>query len=145
MRVVLDPNVIISALLSPSGAPARLLHVWVHGRFELIVSPLLLAELERALAYPKLRKRIARKEAQRVITWLKDSATLAKDPNEPPPVRSPDPGDDYLIALAASEHAALVSGDEHLLGLADDFPIFSPARFLRLLDSRPRTPGTGPR
>jgi putative PIN family toxin of toxin-antitoxin system len=140
VRVVLDPNVIISALLSPSGAPARLLQAWVHGRFELIVSPLLLVELERALAYPKLRKRIARREAHRVVAWLKDSATLAKDPNEPLPVRSPDPGDDYLIALAVSEHAALVSGDEHLLGLADDFPIFPPARFLRLLDTGPRTP-----
>ncbi len=72
--------------------------------------------------------------------WLKESATSAKDPKEPPPVRSPDPGDDYLIALAASEHAALVSGDEHLLGLANDFPIFPPGRFLRLLDTRPHTP-----
>ena len=141
MRAVLDPNVIISALLSPSGAPARLLRAWLYGRFELIVSPLLLAELERALAYPKLRRRIAPQEAHRTIEWIIDSATSAKDPNEPPPVRSPDPGDDYLIALAASEQAALVSGDEHLLGLADDFPIFPPARFLRLLDT---DPGRGP-
>ncbi len=134
MRAVLDPNVIISAFLSSSGAPARLLRAWLNGRFELIVSPLLLAELERSLAYPKLRKRIAPKEAHRIVRWLIYSATSAKDPNEPPPVRSPDPGDDYLIALAASEQAALVSGDEHLLGVADDFPIFPPVRFLGLLD-----------
>jgi predicted nucleic acid-binding protein len=57
-----------------------------------------------------------------------------EDSDEPSSVRSPDPGDDYLLALAASEHAALVSGDEHLLGLADDLPIFSPARFLRILE-----------
>ncbi len=139
MRVVLDPNVIISSLLSPSGAPARLLQAWVHGRFELIVSPLLLAGLERAFAYPKLRERVAGKEADRLVAWLKESATSAKDPKEPPPVRSPDPGDDYLIALAASEHAALVSGDEHLLGLAEDFPIFPPAGFLRLLDTKAHT------
>lgn len=135
MRAVLDPNVIISALLSSSGAPARLLRAWLHGRFELIVSPLLLAELARALAYPRLRERIAPEEAHRIVEWLVDSATSVEDPTEPPPVRSPDPGDDYLIALAAGEQAVLVSGDEHLLGLADDLPVFPPARFLGLLDS----------
>lgn len=137
MRAVLDPNVIISAFLSPSGAPARLLQAWLYGRFELIISPRLLAELERALAYPKLRRRIAPEEAQRVVEWLAEAATLAGDPNEPPPIRSPDPGDDYLIALAAGEQAALVSGDEHLLGLAGHLPVFEPARFLRLLEAEP--------
>jgi putative PIN family toxin of toxin-antitoxin system len=134
VRAVLDPNVIISALLSPAGAPARLLQVWLYGRFELIISPRLLAELERALAYPKLRKRIGPGEARRIVRWLADGATFVEDSDEPSSVRSPDPGDDYLLALAASEHAALVSGDEHLLGLADDLPIFSPARFLRFLE-----------
>lgn len=134
MRAVLDPNVIISALLSPSGAPARLLQAWLYGLFELIISPRLLAELERALAYPKLRERIAPEEAHRVVEWLAEAATLARDPNEPPPIRSPDPGDDYLLALAASEQAALVSGDEHLLGLAGNLAIFPPARFLRILE-----------
>jgi putative PIN family toxin of toxin-antitoxin system len=138
VRAVLDPNVIISALLSSSGAPARLLRAWLHGRFELVVSPLLLAELERALGYPKLRKRIPPREARRIMEWIMDSATSARDPNQPPPVRSSDPGDDYLIALAATEQAALVSGDEHLLGIAADFPVFSPSRFLHLLGPDPR-------
>ena len=133
MRAVLDPNVIISALLSSSGAPARLLRAWLQGRFELIVSPLLLAELERTLTYPKIRRRIAPDEADWIVEWLTNSATSAKDTSEPPPTRSADPGDDYLLALAAREEAALVSGDKHLLRLADDLPIFTPVRFLRLL------------
>jgi predicted nucleic acid-binding protein len=61
---------------------------------------------------------------------------LAEDPREPPPIRSPDPGDDYLIALAADVRAILVSGDDHLLGLAADMPIVSPADFLRLLEEQ---------
>jgi putative PIN family toxin of toxin-antitoxin system len=133
VRAVLDPNVIISALLSPDGAPARALLAWLRGEFELIVSPLLLAELERALAYPKLRKRIEPQDARRVVEMLSSSANSAADPGEPPPVRSRDPGDDYLIALASSAHALLVSGDEHLLELADALPILSPARFLERL------------
>jgi predicted nucleic acid-binding protein len=56
------------------------------------------------------------------------------DPDEPPPRASQDPGDDYLLGLAAHERAALVSGDRHLLGLADKLPIYAPAAFLSLLD-----------
>ena len=49
---------------------------------------------------------------------------MTDDPKEPPSTRSPDPGDDYLIALGAVAQAAIVSGDGHLLGLADDLPVY---------------------
>lgn len=133
MRAVLDPNVIISALLSTEGAPARALRGWLHGEFELVVSPVLLDELGRALHYPKLRKRIEPEEAGRFVDWLGTAAMMATDPVDAPPIRSPDPGDDYLIALAMAERAVLVSGDKHLLGRAEDLPIFSPVGFLDLL------------
>ena len=135
MRAVLDPNVLISSLLSPDGTPARLLKAWIHGEFELVISPLMVAELARALAYPKLRKRIDPDEAASVVEWLKATAELVEDPEGPPTTRSQDPGDDYLIVLAEAERAALVSGDEHLLGLSDTLPVFSPAAFLQLLSS----------
>lgn len=134
MRAVLDPNVIISALLAPAGTPAAILRAWSVGAFELVASPLLLAELERALAYPKLRKRIHESEATAVVEWLGRSATIVPDPDEPAPRASEDPDDDYLIALAAHRRAALVSGDRHLLRLADELPIYAPADFLSLLD-----------
>jgi uncharacterized protein len=134
VRAVLDPNVIISALLSPEGSPARILRAWIQGDFELVMSPLLLDELRRALAYPKLRKRIEPGEADRVVQWLRTTAILEGDPEDPSPVRSPDPGDDYLIALARNVGAALISGEQDLLGLARVFPVFSPARFLYLLE-----------
>jgi predicted nucleic acid-binding protein len=54
-------------------------------------------------------------------------------PPEEPPFRSEDLGDDYLIALAAAERAALVSGDKHLLALADRIPVYSPREFVDLL------------
>jgi putative PIN family toxin of toxin-antitoxin system len=135
VRAVLDPNVIISALLSPEGAPARAVRAWIQGEFELVVSPLLLQELSRALAYPKLHTRIEPEEAERVVGWLSHTATMTEDPDAGPPVRSPDPGDDDLIALAQTGRAALVSGDGHLLGLSDEFPVFSPTGFLDLLHS----------
>ncbi len=129
MRAVLDPNVIISGLLSPSGNAAALLRAWEQGEFELVASIALLAELERAFAYPKLRRRIPESDGDAVLQWLTESGTIAPDPSSPPPTRSADPGDDYLIALAASQNAILVSGDKDLLSLAPEIPVLSPAQF----------------
>jgi len=134
LRAVLDPNVLISALLAPAGKPAAILRAWSAGAFELVASPLLLVELERALSYPKLRARIQESEATALVEWLRRSANVVPDSDEPPTRPSEDAGDDYLIALAEHERAALVSGDRHLLELAGDLPIYAPADFLILLN-----------
>ncbi len=102
--------------------------------FELIASRLLLAELERALAYPKIRRRVSADEADGVIDWLRRGAVIAPDPEGPPRIKSRDPGDDYLLTLAAAESAMLVSGDEHLLTLRDEAPVYAPAAFLAMFD-----------
>lgn len=129
MRAILDPNVIISALLSRDGTPAKVLRGWLEGRFDLIVSPLLLKELERALAYPKLAERIKAEETTALIDWLGREAILVDDPAEPPTSRSEDPGDDYLLALAEAERAVLVSGDRHLLALTSELPVLTAREF----------------
>jgi putative PIN family toxin of toxin-antitoxin system len=133
VRAVLDVNVIISALLAPTGSPAKVVRSWLDGAFEVIASDALLAELDRALAYPKVRTRVEAAEAQELVDLLRRSAEMIDDPAEPPAVRSADPGDDYLIVLAAVAKAVIVSGDRHLLVLAPQVPVFSPAEFLRLL------------
>ena len=133
MWAVLDPNVLISALLAPNGRAADAVRAWQRGDFDLIVSPLLLEELERALTYPKLRRRVPEEDADTFVDWLRESATLVRDPDEEPPVCSSDRGDDYLIALAASRRALLVSGDSHLLDLSSQIPVESPACFLKRL------------
>ena len=130
MRAVLDPNVLISALLSPTGAPARVVDAWLNGRFDLVVSPLLLADLERALGYPKLVARTAPDDAALAVDLFRREAVMRADPTTAPAVASEDPGDDYLIVLAAAEHAVLVSGDNDLLGLRGRIPVMSPAEFL---------------
>jgi len=135
LRAVLDPNVLISALLSQRGSPGRAFRAWLDGSYELIVSPLLLAELARALAYPKLRGRIAIVNAQALLDLLQRSATLIDDPAQgSSPISSRDPGDDYLLALAVGERAALVTGDADLLTIAADLPIYSPAAFIDLIE-----------
>jgi putative PIN family toxin of toxin-antitoxin system len=130
VRAILDPNVIISTLLSRGGTPAKVLRAWLEGRFELIVSPLLLEELKRALAYPKLAKRIKPEETAALIDWFRREAILVDDPAESPTSRSEDPGDDYLLALAEAERAVLVSGDRHLLALTEELPVLTPRELL---------------
>lgn len=133
MRAVLDPNVVVSAVLSRGGAPAALLRAWLDGAYQLVVSPALLAELERVLGYPKIARRVSATEARELLDMLRLQADLISDPGSAPSVRSPDPDDDYLICLAEAAPAVLVSGDSDLHGLADQIPVYTPAAFLILL------------
>jgi putative PIN family toxin of toxin-antitoxin system len=133
VRAVLDPNVVISGALSSRGAPADVLRALDGGEFELIASQALMDELERALAYPKLRRYISEPSAADLVRWVVGSATVVVDPETDPPMHSRDPDDDYLIALASAHRAALVSGDKHLLALEEEIPVFSPRAFLNLL------------
>lgn len=130
MRAVLDPNILIAAMLSPGGAPAELVSRWLAGDFELVVSEELLSELGRALGYPRLRSRIPADDAEQFVSRLRLLGRIAPDPPEPPR-RSSD--HDYLLALAESTRALLVSGDGHLLQLAGDFPVRSARELLDAL------------
>jgi uncharacterized protein len=134
VRAVVDVNVLISGLLSANGPSAEILRASRDGLFEVVVSELLLAELKRTLGYPKLRKRIPPEKAAAFANWLRGDGTLAEDPTSPPPVGSRDPDDDYLLALAVSQRAYLVTGDQDLLVLSDDLPILRPAQFATALD-----------
>jgi putative PIN family toxin of toxin-antitoxin system len=133
VRAVLDVNVLIAALLARDGVPARLLLRWLAGDFELIISDKVLSELRRALSYPRLRSRIAEMDASAFADLLESTATRAPDPDKPGRW-SRDPGDDYLVALAMSASAVVVTGDGDLLDLGGDFPIYLPLEFVATLD-----------
>lgn len=128
-RAVLDPGVLVSALITPTGRPAKLLLSARAGGFDLVVSPLLFDELGSVLQRKKFRRYVDRDGVTAYLDLLRRDAQMADDPETPPPIRCTDPDDDYLIALAHSQSAALVSGDSDLLELADQIPVFSPAEF----------------
>ncbi|HEY2334860.1 MAG TPA: putative toxin-antitoxin system toxin component, PIN family [Solirubrobacterales bacterium] len=126
-RVVLDPSVLVSALINPSGAPGLLLRDIRGGAMELVVSPILLEELEGVLGRDRFRRYFDLAVVRRYVDLLHRDAAVAPDPEDPPPLRSTDPDDDYLIALAHSQRAILVSGDKHLLDIGGGAPILAPA------------------
>jgi putative PIN family toxin of toxin-antitoxin system len=83
-RIVLDCNVFVSALLSPNCGPAQILDHWADGDFDLVVSPLLLAELERVLSRPKFHASIDRVHTDALLTCLIEDAVLIDDPPPQP-------------------------------------------------------------
>jgi putative PIN family toxin of toxin-antitoxin system len=98
---------------------------------ESFVSARLLAELDEVLCRDKFRRYVSLATARKYVRLVRSDATVAPDPEAPPPLRSADPKDDYLIALAQSQNALLVSGDKHLLDLSGGgAPILSPADLL---------------
>jgi putative PIN family toxin of toxin-antitoxin system len=102
------------------------------GDFELVVSDALLRELEDALAYPKLRKRVPADDAAGLMELLRRAAIAVRD-TPSGSHRSADPKDDYLLALAEAEGAVLVTGDDHLLALGDELPILTARGFVESL------------
>ena len=134
-EAILDPNVLVAAALNPGGAPAVCLRAHAEGRFDLIVSERLLAELESVLARTKFRAYLSRDEAARFVAALRRVAEIRPDPESAPSVAPRDPDDGYLVALAESERAhVLVSGDRHLLELSHpQLRILAPRSFLERL------------
>lgn len=130
IRAVIDTNVYVAALLSNQGAPARLMSALGEGLFDAVACPHLLDELSSVLTRPKIAVHLAPGTAAEFIGWLARTAAIVPDPLAVPRV-SPDPGDDYLIALAHAGRAqVVVSGDAHLLGLDISDPrVLAPAAF----------------
>lgn len=134
MRVVVDPGVLVSAALSPSRTPARIVEAIRAGRLILVVSPTLLAELNDVLARPRLAARLDA-TALRLLRGALEAAPVIEE--EPAPLVSRDPKDDYLIPLARSSGADfLISGDKDLTDLVDILPpVMTPAAFIARLES----------
>ena len=97
--------------------------------FELIISPLLLEELETVLLRKKFRCYAAVEEVADYLDFIGRQGTLVPDPAAPAPLSCPDPKDEYLLALAFAQKAVLVTGQSHLLELAGGAPICAPSDF----------------
>ncbi len=131
-RVVIDTNLVLSALVFAQGRLMPLRQAWQAHRIQPLVSRVTAAELIRVLAYPKFRLTL---EEQREL--LADYLPYCKTVRIPePPPKTPacrDPFDVPFLQLAlAGKARALVTGDRDLLSLARGFacPILSAEQFI---------------
>ena len=140
LRVVLDTNVVLSALVFRSPSANRLRKAWQQGEFLPLASAATVHELLRVLAYPKFR--LSPEDQQELLADYLPCTTSVRIPHPPPPVPGcRDPYDLPFLELAAAGRAdLLVSGDRDLLALAGraSCEIVTPAEFLRRLGDNPR-------
>jgi putative PIN family toxin of toxin-antitoxin system len=135
VKVVLDTNVLLSGLMAPAGTPGRILAAWFEARFDVAMSIEQLAEIGRALGYPKIRRKLKWDE-QRIEQFIRQlyiraevvdlrstSVEIPRDPRDTP----------ILATLIAAGADVLVSGDRDLLELRGKYPIQTPAEFVRRL------------
>ncbi len=137
IRAVVDTNALVSGIISPLGAPAEIVLRWQRGDFLLITSPVLLNELWRVLAYPRIADRLHWSEEERCqfvenfeILVLITPGTLQL------PGVTRDPKDDPVVACAVEGEAEfIVSGDQDLLilGAYQGIRMVTPRDFLALL------------
>ena len=131
MRVVLDTNILISALLIAFGD--HIVDAWLDRKFVLLTRPAHLEELRATLRKPRVSALIRPHRSGRMTNQIRRSAEVVT--RLPRVRRSPDPTDDYLLALAEVGKADyLVTGDKSgLLALVThkSTQIVSAATFVR--------------
>ena len=130
MRVVLDTNVLVSALISSAGPPRQLLSAVKRGDLALVTSEYQLEELREVLGREKLRRYIRSDEARDLVDNLETTGSLVG--KLPECELSPDPADNPILATAIAGKADLiVSGDNAdmlALGHADGIAVVDPAK-----------------
>jgi putative PIN family toxin of toxin-antitoxin system len=110
MRVVLDSNILFSALISPHGSPHRIYQAWRRRRFELVTCTFQVEELRRASRYPKFREILQPNRVGRMLNNLQGATMRERLPGG---YEAADPDDAWLLALADTARADhLVTGNK---------------------------------
>jgi len=114
MRVILDTNVLLGALISPHGPPDTIYRAWRTSRFDLVTSQAQLNELKRASRYPKLKAIVPAHRIGTMVNNLQRAIVLGTLPHLPQDIEISDPDDAFLLVMALSGDADyLVTGDRH--------------------------------
>lgn len=134
MRVVIDTNVVVSALLF-GGTPGQLIPMWRNLEITPYFSKQILDEYLRVFSYPRFG--LTEAEIQYLLyTQILPYFEVVRLPNDRPVTISADPTDDlFLYCAQAAGAVRIISGDWHLLGLGTwkKISIVSPAQFIEML------------
>lgn len=139
MRLVLDTNVVVSAIVW-GGVPYQLLQAAAAGTADLYTSPVLIEELRGVLARDHLASRLAhqRRSIDQAVEFYARFCQMVA-PLDVPRIVPNDPDDDHVVAAAVAARAHLiVSGDKHLLNLKDrmSIPVLKAGEAFQFLTSK---------
>ena len=134
IKVVLDTNILVSGLISPKGAPAKLIELWQKRKYILVVSKETINELKKVLTYPRIAKNYHLNQAI-INEYIKGLLIFAEvcRPTKKISLIKDDPDDNKFIEAAIAGKADfIISGDQHLLSLGkyQGIKIITPANFL---------------
>jgi len=137
LKIVLDTNVFVSALINPHGKPAQILNYVFENKIRLFASPSIIEELQPVLSYPKLVKRhgLEKQELKEFISDLLSIMSLVEGKKAIELIVE-DPADNNCLSCAVHAKADfIVSGDTHLLNLGEyqGTQIITPTQFLGVL------------
>ena len=111
MKVVLDTNILISALISKTAAPHHIYQAWRDKRMTVLTCTEQLVEVREVTRRVAVALRIKPAEAGRLVNSLRDLAVVLGD--LPSVQRSSDPKDNFILALAQAGGARyVVTGDK---------------------------------
>jgi len=131
MRVVLDTNIYISAILF-GGNCEEIIRLAEQGAFDIVISREIISEIEDVL---KDKFKWSRQQITETISFIKAIAKIIKPQMTIDAVKN-DPSDNKVIECAVASHAAyIVTGDKkHLLSIRKyrGIRIIDAAEFLRL-------------
>lgn len=134
LKVVIDANLFVSAIISKKGNPAKLLQLWRNRAFLVVISEQMLEELERVLRYPRIRNKYNLKDedALLAVSAIRKFAVVLTDRLKIGVIKD-DPDDNKVLACALEAKADyIVSGDNHLLDLVvfENIPIVTVKDFI---------------
>jgi len=138
IKAVLDTNVLVSAIISPKGSPAKIISFWRQRKFILIVSQEILVELASVLGYKKILEKyhLDKKKIEKYLRLFKAFASIYKT-REKVDILKEDPCDNKFLEVALASRADfIVSGDKHLLDLGkyQGVEILTAREFLKELE-----------
>jgi len=138
LKVVLDANIFVSAVLKPHSDLAKIFELVKEGRIRIILSNDILSEIRAVLLYPKIKQRHRRspKEIEEFLQKTIPVSIIAPGKMKVRTVEE-DPADTkYLAAAAEAKADFIISGDRHLMDLKifEGIRILDPSAFLKFME-----------
>jgi putative PIN family toxin of toxin-antitoxin system len=139
IRVVLDTNLFVSALLKAGSIPDKIIQLVREAKVLLLLSDSICEEISRVLAYPKIRNRLTASDEDLFnFVQLLGSVAIITPGTLNLPLLEADPDDTkYLVCAVEGQADFIVSGDHHLNDLAKyrGIRIVTPADFLQIVST----------
>ena len=142
LRVVIDTNIFVSALLSRNGVPAQVLKAWRERRFILLTSPAIITEVAETLArfIDRAPYNVNQQDIDEILLLLHTAALVVPGSSDVSAADISDPDDLVFLACGVDGLADFItSGDKHLKTLKTyhDIPIITARELLDKLQNEP--------